>query len=95
MKEPSGLKLRAATGFLKEMRWRTRRRWRLMKRQRELSSTARRKSPSGEAAMREMLAEDWKGSVRVWDLMRSVTEIRLPTGEIKRVLLMRRVLPPL
>lgn len=45
--------------------------------------------------MREMLAEDWKGSVRVWDLMRSVTEIRLPTGEIKRVLLMRRVLPPL
>ena len=31
----------------------------------------------------------------VSDLMRSVTEIRLPTGEIKRVLLTMTVLPPL
>ena len=42
-----------------------------------------------------MLAEDWEGRVRVWDLRRSVRATRLPTGEIRRVLLEITVLPPL
>lgn len=66
-----------------------------MKRQRLFSSTERRKTPSGEAATRVMLAEDWQGKVSVSDFMRSVTEIRLPTGEIRRVLLMILAFPPL
>ena len=66
-----------------------------MNRQRRLLSTAMRKTPSGEAARREMSAEDWIGRVRVWDLMRSVTLTRLPTGEISRVLLLITTLPPL
>lgn len=53
-----------------------------MKRQRLLSSTTRRKTPSGEAAIRETLEDDWQGRVRVSDLRRSVTDMRLPTGEI-------------
>ena len=50
--------------------------------------------PSGEAARREMLAEDWDGRVRVWDLRRLVRATQLPTGEIRRVLLEITVLPP-
>ena len=95
MREPSGLNWRAVTGLLKEMRWRMTWRRRLMNRQRRLLSTAMRKTPSGEAARREMSAEDWIGRVRVWDLMRSVTLTRLPTGEISRVLLLITTLPPL
>lgn len=48
---------------------------------RPASSTARRKAPSGEAAMREMLEAHPKDRVRVWDLRRSVEETRLPTCE--------------
>lgn len=55
----------------------------------------RRKTPSGEAVIREILEDDWTGRVRVWDLMRSVTETRLPTGEISSLLLTTMALPPL
>ncbi|KAJ4824935.1 hypothetical protein Tsubulata_031569 [Turnera subulata] len=79
---PSGLNWRAFTVSLKVMRWRTTRRGTLMNWQRRFSSTVRRKVPSGEAAMRRMLEEDWVGRVMVWDLRRSVMETRLPTGEI-------------
>lgn len=53
-----------------------------MKRQRLFSSTVRRKVPSGEAAKRQMLDEDWTGRVMVSDFIRSVMDTRLPTGEI-------------
>lgn len=59
-----------------------------------MSSAVRRKTPSGEAAIREMLEEDWTGRVMDWDLMRSVTETLLPTGEISSVLLVITALPP-
>lgn len=65
-----------------------------MKRQRLFSSTVRRKTPSGEAAMRRRLVEAWQGRVMVSDLRRSVTETRLPTGETSRVLLTTAALPP-
>lgn len=65
-----------------------------MKRQRLLSSTVRRKTPSGEAAMRRILLEDWIGRVMVWDLTRSVTETRLPTGEIRLVFCVTTAFPP-
>lgn len=65
-----------------------------MKRQRLLSSTVRRKTPSSEAAMRRMLLEDWTGRVMVWDLTRSVTETRLPTGEIRLVFCVTTAFPP-
>lgn len=66
-----------------------------MKRQREFSSTASRNTPSGEAAILEMFEDDWKGRVMVSDLTRSVTEIRLPTGDIRSVLLTTTAFPPL
>lgn len=53
-----------------------------MKRHRLFSSTAIKKVPSGEAARRQMLEEELTGRVIVWCLLRSVTEIRLPTGEM-------------
>ena len=65
-----------------------------MKRQRLLSSTVRRKTPSGEAAMWRMLLEDWMGRVKVWDLRRSVTETRLPTGDIRLVFCVITAFPP-
>lgn len=55
----------------------------------------RRNTPSGEAAIRVILEEAWTGRVIVWDLMRSVTETLLPTGEISSVLLVIMALPPL
>ena len=36
--------------------------------------------------MRAMLEEDCVGRVWVWDFRRSMTEIRLPTEEMRRVL---------
>lgn len=66
-----------------------------MKRQRELSSTARRNTPSGEAAILDIFDEAWQGRVMVSDLTRSVTEIRLPTGDIRSVLLTTTAFPPL
>lgn len=66
-----------------------------MKWQRWFSSTVRRKVPSGEAAMRRMLEEDWSGRVMVCDLMRSMMETRLPTGEISWVFWVIKTLPPL
>lgn len=95
MRAASGLNWMAETGFLKEMRCRTMRRGRLIKRQRLRSSTARRKLPSGETAMRAMLEEDCVGRVWVWDFRRSVTEIRLPTEEMRRVLFETTTFPPL
>ena len=55
----------------------------------------KRKTPSGEAAILEMFEDDWIGRVWVSDLIRSVMEIRLPTGEISSVLLVTMALPPL
>lgn len=66
-----------------------------MKRHRLFSSMTRRNRPSGEAAILMMFEDDWQGRVMVSDFMRSVTEIRLPTGETRRVLLTTTVLPPL
>lgn len=66
-----------------------------MNKQRLLSSIARRKVPSGETAIREILEEAWIGSVVVSDLRRSVTETLLPTGDSRRVLLEMTALPPL
>lgn len=43
----------------------------------------RRSEPSGEAEMRWMLADDWVGRVRVWDLIKSVTDMRFPTAEMR------------
>lgn len=51
--------------------------------------------PQGETAMREMLLEDWKGSVWEWDLRRLVKEMRLEMGEMRVVLEVMTVLPPL
>ncbi|XWS20387.1 hypothetical protein CRYUN_Cryun31cG0096700 [Craigia yunnanensis] len=76
------------------MRCNTTRRGRLMKRQRLLLSMVRRKAPSGEAAMRRMLLEDWTCRVKVSDLTRSVTETRLPTGEIRLVFCVIKAFPP-
>lgn len=45
--------------------------------------------------MRRRLEEDWHGKVTVSDLTRSVTETRLPTGEINRLLLATTAFPPL
>lgn len=80
---PLGENFAAAIEYLNVMRWRTARRGRLMRWQRELSSMTRRREPSGEAAMIWTLAEDWVGRVRVWDLIRSVTEMRLPTADMR------------
>lgn len=66
-----------------------------MKRQRLFSSIARRNRPSGEAAIRRRLEEDCDGNVIDSDLMRSVTETRLPIGEIRRLLFTTKALPPL
>lgn len=51
--------------------------------------------PSGETAMREMLEELSHGNVVVWDLMRSVTEILLPTGVIRSEFSEMIAFPPL
>lgn len=45
--------------------------------------------------MREMLEEASQGRVWVWDLVRSVTEMRFPTGERRRLLSATRTFPPL
>lgn len=63
--------------------------------QRLFSSIARRNRPSGEAAIRRRLVEDCDGNVTVSDLIRSVIETRLPTGEIRRELFTTKALPPL
>ncbi|KAJ8630741.1 hypothetical protein MRB53_024064 [Persea americana] len=53
-----------------------------------------RKTTSGKMVMREMLEEALQGSVWVWDLVRSVAEMRFPTGE-RRLLSATRTFMPL
>ena len=45
--------------------------------------------------MRAMLEEDYVGRGWVWEFRRSMTEIRLPTEEMRRVLFEEATFPPL